>query len=61
LTVCDNLAVSGSLDGTVKVWKPASGECVHIMQGHGGKIFAVQIARDGNRLATGDKNGNIIV
>lgn len=61
LTVRGNLAVSGSLDGTAKVWKPACGECVHTMQGHNAKIFAVQIIRDGNQLATGDENGNVIV
>lgn len=29
------MIVTGSTDGTVRLWNPKSGECVHVFRGHG--------------------------
>ncbi|GMH37101.1 hypothetical protein BSKO_04974 [Bryopsis sp. KO-2023] len=51
-TICDKLVVSGSADGTVKIWSECSGarigcwECVQTLYGHGGSVLAIECVRD---------------
>ncbi len=35
------LLASGSSDKTVKIWDPATGQCVSTLQGHGGWVMSV--------------------
>lgn len=43
-------AISGSADGTVRVWDVASGRCVRTLSGHMGRVNAVAVAPDGRVL-----------
>jgi WD40 repeat protein len=49
-----NFLASASYDGTVRVWSLASGKETQTIapRGHGG-IFAIEISKDGNRVAFG--------
>ena len=42
--------VSGSSDGTVKVWEAASKQCVHTFKEHGDQVWAVKFNTTGERL-----------
>jgi NACHT domain- and WD repeat-containing protein len=39
-----SLAISGGADGTLRVWRVATGACVHILRGHTAGIMAVATA-----------------
>lgn len=41
--------VSGSYDGTIKVWDMKSGKCTRTLRGHSGAINALQVRRCGLR------------
>lgn len=45
--------VSGSFDGTVKVWQASSGECVRRIRGHSGAVVCVKAFPKGDHVATG--------
>lgn len=45
-------ALSGSEDGTVRLWDLATGEEVRRYEGHTGAVFAVAFAADGRRAAS---------
>jgi WD40 repeat protein/serine/threonine protein kinase len=45
--------VSGSFDGTAKVWDVASGRELLTLKGHGAEVMAVAFSRDGRRIVTG--------
>jgi len=44
--------VSGSHDGTARVWDAWSGECLATLTGHSGRINAVRVAPGGATLLT---------
>ena len=44
--------VSGSDDGTVRLWDATSGALLHTFEGHQGKIAAVAVSPDGTRAAS---------
>src|SRR5262249_36511151 len=44
--------VSGSIDGTVRVWDPARGELRSTFTGHGETVMAVAFAPDGSSVAS---------
>lgn len=47
--------LTGSWDGTLRLWQTATGRCVRIFDGHADKIHAVGLARDGRfALAAGE-------
>src|SRR5205814_2864515 len=48
--------VTGSEDGTAKVWDPATGAAVLTFKGHAGGVTAVAFSRDGSRLVTGSRD-----
>lgn len=45
--------VSGSYDGTVRVWKVSTGESLHQLQGHTTKIYSVSLDHKRNRCISG--------
>ncbi|MFE4688365.1 NB-ARC domain-containing protein, partial [Streptomyces sp. NPDC056721] len=53
------LAATGSWDGTVRIWDPATGTCTATLTGHTSGVTAVAIAPDGTWLATGSFDGTV--
>jgi len=45
-----NSFVTGSHDGTLKVWDAKSGRCTDTMQGHGGGVYHCAMTRDGKHI-----------
>ncbi|WPJ63259.1 hypothetical protein SMAC4_13631 [Sordaria macrospora] len=50
---------SGSWDGTIKIWDPASGSCLQTLKGHRSPVTSVAFSPDGQRLASGSWDGTI--
>jgi WD40 repeat protein len=44
--------LSGSDDGTVRLWDVASGQCVRVMQGYAASLYDVAWSPDGTQLAS---------
>ena len=44
---------SGSWDGAVRVWDAVSGACMHVLEGHTGRVESVCWSPDGSRLVSG--------
>lgn len=49
---------SASLDGSVKLWKTQTGECVYTYTGHDGPVTTV-VFGSSNRLVSGGKDGRV--
>jgi WD40 repeat protein len=52
-------AVSGSVDGTVRVWDMATGALLHTLTGHRGEVGAVAVSVDGRRAVSGGDDGTV--
>ncbi len=59
VAVAERQVVSGSADGTLRVWDLASGRCQHILQGHTSGVRAVAVA-DG-RVISGSEDQTVRV
>ncbi|KIJ10291.1 hypothetical protein PAXINDRAFT_54756, partial [Paxillus involutus ATCC 200175] len=56
------MVVSGSSDGTVRVWNAKSGESMHIFQGHeGSTVFSVEFSPNSRRVASGSDDKTVQV
>jgi len=53
------LVASGSADDTARIWKLATGECVHTLRGHTETINACSFNHDSTMLATGALDGSV--
>jgi WD40 repeat protein len=53
--------VSGSRDGTVKVWDAKTGEELLTLRGHAGRVTAVAYNPDGSRIASAGADGTVKV
>ncbi|GAB1311808.1 hypothetical protein MFIFM68171_02018 [Madurella fahalii] len=51
--------VSGSDDTTIKIWDPASGNCLQTLQGHDSWVRSVAFSPDGQRLVSGSDDTTI--
>jgi WD40 repeat protein len=47
-----SLLASGSVDGTIKIWDPISGQKLRALVGHTGPINSITFSSDGSRLAS---------
>ena len=45
--------VTGSVDGTAKLWEATSGKELLTLKGHGGRVHSVAFSPDGRRIASG--------
>ena len=61
LTPNGRCAISGSCDGTLRVWDLESGKSVRILEGHTGPVRAVAITPDGHRAVSGSSDGTLRV
>jgi WD40 repeat protein len=61
LTLDGSRAVTGSRDGTVRVWDLATGTEQAVLTGHTSWVNAVAITQDGSRAVTGSSDGTVRV
>lgn len=62
VTADDRFAVSGSWDGSVRVWElDDSGREVHVLKGHEGGVWKVAVSADGRSAMSGSVDGTIRV
>jgi WD40 repeat protein len=54
-------AISGSSDGTLKVWDLAAGRLEGTLEGHGSGVWAVAVTPDGQRAISGSSDGTLKV
>src|SRR5436305_4389049 len=47
------LLTSGSVDGTVRLWDPATGVVRRTLEGHSSRVCAVAVSPDGSLLTSG--------
>jgi hypothetical protein len=52
-------AVSGSADGSLRVWDTKGGKEVRRLDGHSGRVWAVAFAPDGRRVLSGGFDGSV--
>ncbi len=55
------VSVDGVLDDSVKIWDVASGDLLHRLTGHTDQICSVAYSPDGRYLASGARNGELIL
>lgn len=53
------LLASGAEDHSVKLWNPATGECLATLDAHLADVNSVDFSRDGQTLASGSDDGTI--
>ncbi|NJS09874.1 MAG: hypothetical protein HC789_05555, partial [Microcoleus sp. CSU_2_2] len=53
------IVVSGSVDGTVRLWDISTGECLKILQGHTSRINYVAFSSNGKIIAACSRDGTI--
>jgi len=54
-----HVLASGSHDGTVRLWDPATGEELATLQGHTGRVTSVAFAPDGQWIASGSHDRTV--
>ncbi len=65
--VCDRLRadgrtlLSGSFDGTVRLWEPFSGAQIAELKGHAGSVNGVALSPDGRRAYSAGSDTNLLI
>lgn len=57
----DSMLVSGSADGTVRIWEAGSATLLKELLGHSSPIFGISFSPDGENIASGANEGTIIL
>jgi WD40 repeat protein len=60
-SVCPSSAVSGSMDGTLRVWDLAGHQPPRVLEGHTGGVGAVALTADGKRAVSGSSGKTLRV
>jgi WD40 repeat protein len=61
ITLDGRLAVSGSIDGTLRVWDLENGKCLKTLEGYQGWVMCVCITPDGRLAVSGGTYGTLCV
>lgn len=59
LTPDGRFAVSGSVDGTVRVWNIEKGDCIRVFEGHKGAVECVKVTPDCRHVISGSRDGTV--
>ena len=51
--------VSGSNDGTIKIWDANTGQCLKTLKGHSGDVWSVAFSPDGTKIISGSWDDTI--
>jgi WD40 repeat protein len=51
--------VSGSEDGTVRIWSTADGRAMHVLRGHDKAVYHADYSGDGSRIVSADTDGTV--
>ena len=51
--------ISGSVDNTIKIWDPTSGQCLQTLKGHSSSVPSVAFSPDSQRLVSGSVDKTI--
>lgn len=57
VALAGNVLLTGSTDGTAKLWRLSDGSLIHTLGGHGGAVNAVDLSPDGSLALTGSADG----
>ncbi|MFF7973533.1 TIR domain-containing protein [Streptomyces sp. NPDC007905] len=57
----ERVLATGSADGTVRLWDPVSGRCLHVLPIHPRGVWPLALDAEGSLLATGDADGVVTV
>jgi WD40 repeat protein len=52
-------AVSGSFDGTLRLWDLSNGQTIRTLEGHTNTVWAVTVTPDGRRAVSGSFDGTL--
>jgi WD40 repeat protein len=63
LAICHQTGIlsAGYSDGTLRLWKLATRECLTVLHGHQSAVSALSFSRDASKLASGGKDTDIVV
>src|SRR5262249_11186463 len=51
--------ITGSRDGTVRVWNAGTGKALRVLTGHEGEVLALAITQDGKRVASASRDTTV--
>ncbi len=54
-------ALSGSLDGTIRLWEVSSGRCIRIFEGHKDCVFSVCLSTDGSWALSASRDKTLLL
>ena len=55
----DSQILSGSYDGTIKLWNTKTGSEIRTFSGHSGPVMSVKFSPDGKQILSGSRDGTI--
>lgn len=58
-SIDSRIMISGSEDGTIRVWETSSGHCLQILEGHMDMILSIDISDDTLEIVSGGNDGLI--